>query len=125
MRIANGKIFLNGQFVEGGIEFDEKITAAGAEVTGGEDAQGCYIIPGLIDVHTHGAMAQDASDGIAEGLVTMSRYYAKDGVTSWCPTTMTLKEHTLTPAMETIRDFQRPEDGANAEEKEKIHSVIE
>ncbi len=112
MRIKNGKIFLNGQFVEGGIEFNEKIIAAGSSVTDGEDAEGCYIIPGLIDIHTHGAMSEDASDGVAAGMPIMSRYYAKDGVTSWCPTTMTLKEPVLTEAMKVIREFQRPEDGA-------------
>jgi len=112
MRIKNAKIFLNDQFVDGGIEFERTITAAGADITDGEDAQGCYIIPGLIDVHTHGALAQDASDGIPEGLTTMSRHYAREGVTSWLPTTMTLKEHTLKDAVDVIRDFVRPADGA-------------
>jgi len=112
MRIKNAKIFLNGQFVDGGIEFDEKITAVGSHITDGEDACGCYIIPGLVDIHTHGAMSEDASDGLVEGMPVMSRYYAKEGVTSWCPTTMTLKEPVLTEAMKAIAAFQRPEDGA-------------
>lgn len=112
MRIKHAKIFLNGQFIDGGIEFDEKITAVGGQITDGEDAQGYYIIPGLVDIHTHGAMSEDASDGIAEGMPVMSRYYAKEGVTSWCPTTMTLKEPVLTEAMKAIAAFERPEDGA-------------
>ena len=112
MRISNAKIFVHGAFVDGGIEFDEKIRAVGTDATGGEDLQGCYVIPGLIDVHTHGAMGCDFSDGIAEDYVTMSRYFAKNGVTSFLATTMTLKEHTLMPAMETVRDFKRPADGA-------------
>lgn len=112
MRIKNGKLFLNGQFTDGGIEFDEKILSAGSSVTDGEDADGCYIIPGLIDIHTHAAVGEDASDGSAAGILTLSRYYAKDGVTSWCPTTMTLKEPALTRAMEAIRSFLRPVDGA-------------
>lgn len=112
MRIQNAKVFLNGQFVDGGIEFDEKIIAAGSEIMDGEDAHGCYIIPGLVDVHTHGAMSEDASDGIPEGMPVMSRYYAKQGVTSWCPTTMTLKEPVLTEAMKAIAAFERPADGA-------------
>ena len=112
MRISNAKVFLNGRFVEGGIEFDEKITAVGCDVTDGEDLGGCYVIPGLVDIHTHGALSEDASDGAAEGMPVLSRYYAKGGVTSWCPTTMTLKEPVLTEAMKVIRDFERPEDGA-------------
>ena len=76
------------------------------------DLKGCYVIPGLVDIHTHAAMGEDASDGSSKGLEIMSRYYAAEGVTSFLPTTMTLKEPELLCAMETIRDFKRPADGA-------------
>ena len=114
MRIKNARIFQNGSFVPGGIEFDDKITAVGAglDTEDALDAEGCYLIPGLIDIHTHAAMGEDASDGKPEGMPVLSRYYAAGGVTSWCPTTMTLKEPVLTQAMHTIRDFVRPADGA-------------
>lgn len=74
------------------------------------DATGKYVIPGLVDIHTHGAVNADASDGIPEGLRQMSRYYAQKGVTSWCPTTMTLSEEALLKAMHAVRDFES--DGA-------------
>lgn len=112
MKIYNAKVFLNGAFVDGGAEFDETIIAVGPEVAGGLDAAGCYLIPGLVDIHTHAAVGEDASDGSAEGMMKMSRYYAAGGVTSWCPTTMTLKEPELTLAMHAIRGFVRPADGA-------------
>ena len=109
MRINNAKVFIDGAFVDGGIEFDRKITAL-SQVEGPADldGEGCYIIPGLIDIHTHAAVGEDASDGKPEGVPVMSRYYAAGGVTSWCPTTMTLKEPVLTEAMHAIRDFVRP-----------------
>ncbi len=114
MRIINARVFLDGGFVEGGVAFTDRITAAGPAVTGpGDlDARGGYVIPGLIDIHTHAAMGADASDGDPEGMAVLSRYYAAGGVTAWCPTTMTLKEPELTRAMHAIRDFVRPEDGA-------------
>lgn len=112
MKISNAKVFVGGAFVDGGIDFDTKVSAVGAAVDGGIDTQGCYLIPGLIDIHTHAAMGEDASDGEPEGMPKMSRYYAAKGVTSWCPTTMTLKEPELTRAMHVIRDFKRPADGA-------------
>ena len=76
------------------------------------DADGCHLIPGLIDVHTHGMVNNDFSDGSAEGMKLMSRYYASCGVTSFCATTMTLPEEDLTKAMHCIRDFKRPAEGA-------------
>ncbi len=116
MRISNAKIFTGRGFVSGGIEFGETITSVSQdlrEVTAGaEDACGAYLIPGLIDVHTHAAVGEDASDGSAEGMLKMSEYYAREGVTSWLPTTMTLKEPELTKAMHCIRDFKRPAKGA-------------
>lgn len=116
MRICNANIFQNGAFAPGGIEFDETILRIGPDITligaGDVDAKGCYVIPGLVDIHTHAAMGEDASDGRPEGMLVMSRYYAAGGVTSWLPTTMTLKEPVLTRAMEVIRDFRRPTDGA-------------
>ena len=112
MKISNAKIFINGAFTEGGVDFTETIAAAGSAVTGGLDAGGGYLIPGLVDIHTHAAVGEDASDGSVAGLIKMSRYYAAQGVTSWCPTTMTLKESELTRAMRAIRAFERPAGGA-------------
>lgn len=112
MRIFNAKLFLDGAFVDGGIEFDETITGLGDHISDGVDAEGCYLIPGLVDVHTHAAMGQDVSDADPAGLPILSRYYAKGGVTSWLPTTMTLKEERLAPALKVLGEFERPEDGA-------------
>lgn len=108
MLIKNAKVFVGKSFVEGDILFDEKIIAIGKlEGEADLDAEGAYVIPGLVDIHTHGAMGEDFSDGRAEGMQPMADYYAAHGVTSFLATTMTLKEEVLTPAMHTIRDFKR------------------
>ena len=122
MYITNGQVFLpEGRFEKADILCGDRITAISGgdtqvtvqELTDGEmiDATGKYIIPGLVDIHTHGAVNADASDGDADGLRRMSRYYAQRGVTSWCPTTMTLSEKSLLHAMHAIRDFES--DGAH------------
>jgi N-acetylglucosamine-6-phosphate deacetylase len=66
-----------------------------------------YLIPGLVDIHSHGAMNCDHSDGDAEGMRTMSDYYAQNGVTSYLATTMTLGKDTLRKAMDTVRTYNR------------------
>lgn len=60
------------------------------------DCAGGYLIPGLVDLHTHGCVGRDYSDGDPEGFAACARYLAQNGVTSFLPTTMSLSEETLT-----------------------------
>lgn len=109
MVIKNAALFTAGNtFEKLDISFDRRIREIG-RLPEPEDinAEGCYLIPGLIDLHTHGAVGHDFSDGNSEGMRRMAEYYASNGVTSFCATTMTLKEETLTAAVECIRDFKR------------------
>lgn len=59
---------------------------------GGEnvDLTGCYVIPGLTDLHFHGCRGADFSDGDPAGLQTMADYELSRGVTQICPAGMTL-----------------------------------
>jgi len=114
MLIKNAMVFSAGHhFQKQDVRFDSHFLEIGS-VTGipDIDAAGLYLIPGLIDVHTHGAVNYDFSDGSAAGMDLMSRYYASFGVTSFCATTMTVPEDDLMKAMNCIRDFKRPADGA-------------
>ncbi len=67
------------------------------------DLQGQTVIPGLIDVHSHGNSGADFSDGDYEGLKRMAAYYAKCGVTSFAPASMTLPYEHLEKAFATAR----------------------
>ena len=104
MRIENALIYRpDGRFHEGNISFGR---CFGQEENGPVvDAEGMYLIPGMVDVHIHGAMNDDTCDGTGAALDTISRFLITHGVTSFCPTTMTYDLDTLLGIMHAVRDF--------------------
>ena len=59
-------------------------------------AHGCYVIPGLTDLHFHGCVGEDFSDATPDGLQKMADYELSRGITQICPAGMTLGEDQLT-----------------------------
>ncbi len=108
--ILNGKLILrNGVFDDLAVLFDERIEAIlpVPEIDTSKheiiDAGGNYIAPGLVDIHIHGYLGEDASDGDADGIRKMAKGIAKNGVTAWCPTTMTVSKDEIVRAFDAIR----------------------
>jgi len=56
------------------------------------DAEGLYALPGLVDIHFHGAMGKDFCDGTEEAIQTLADFEASKGVLAICPATMTYPE---------------------------------
>ncbi len=68
----------------------------------GFDADGKTVIPGLIEVHAHGCNGMDTLDGNFE---PMCDFMAKNGTTTWLPTTMTVDAETLIDVTHRKTDF--------------------
>jgi N-acetylglucosamine-6-phosphate deacetylase len=116
---TNAKLFMPGKgFVPGGFRAEggrfADIYPAGESPAGALNLQGARVIPGLVDIHTHGAAGADISDGDGAGLRRMAAHLAKCGVTSFAPTTMTLPYETLAAAFQTAAELaeNRPADCA-------------
>ena len=113
MRLVNARVFdpqmgFTGRDVC--IEDGVIVSSGGGEAA---DLTGCYIIPGLTDLHFHGCRGADLSDADADGLQTMADYELSRGVTQICPAGMTLAEEQLTAVCRTAaRHRTRSRSGA-------------
>ena len=97
MRVTGGQVFdLEKGFVARDICTDGSLLTAASGDGEVLDAAGCYVIPGLVDVHFHGCVGEDFSDATPEGLQRMADYELSQGVTYICPAGMTLLEPELT-----------------------------
>ena len=69
--------------------------------TEGMDCTGLTVIPGLVDMHTHGCVGYDTMDAHFE---EMSVFLAQNGTTSWLPTTMTMDYDSIRRVTEASRE---------------------
>lgn len=96
MRITGGSVFdLEHGFCEKDLCTDGSVFAGTSSDGETVDASGCYVIPGLVDVHFHGCVGEDFSDATPEGLQAMADYELSEGVAYICPAGMTLGEDQL------------------------------
>lgn len=100
--VAENKALLFDQKILGLVDPDE--IPADAEII---KADGLLVAPGLVDVHTHGYLNEDASDGSAEGIRKMANGVMKNGVTSFLPTTMTVSMQEIEQALDVVRSLQK------------------
>lgn len=105
MIIQSKNIFVSGTFIEAQIEIlDGKIVEILPFATKpvDHDYGESKVIPGMIDIHCHGGLAFDTNDANEEGLIKWAKGLYDEGITSFCPTTVTQSETVLTKALENV-----------------------
>lgn len=96
MEFRNLKVYQpDGSFRTGGL------VVAGSRIVSAEpsadavDMDGLYAIPGLVDLHFHGCMGYDFSDGTHRSFSAVSQYQAQNGIAAICPATVACPEEKL------------------------------
>ena len=111
MILQNIKVFQEKTFRDGAVYINGDVfcdAPAGGPML---DGQGCYAIPGLIDLHLHGCMGYDFCDGTSEAIAHIAAYELSAGVTSFAPATMTLPCAELERILAVAADFVRQPSG--------------
>lgn len=76
------------------------------------DAAGKLVIPGMIDMHFHGAMGFETTTDDPKAMPAIGEAKLREGVTSICPTTLTLSEEQLAKALAHIENYRKNPTGA-------------
>ncbi len=126
--IKNGLIVMPDRIVTGkALAYDETISGcadesdipADAEVI---DAGGRYVCPGFVDIHIHGYLNEDTSDGKPEGIRKMAYGIAQNGVTAFLPTTMTVSMEEIGAALDAVRSLKKESESWGGAEILGVHA---
>ncbi len=110
MILQSRRVWLGGQFFPAQLLVEEgviKRVYPYGERKAEEDYGDLRLLPGFIDVHTHGAYGFDTNDGEEEGLRNWMRRIPEEGVTAILPTTVTQMPEVLTKAVANVAKVVR------------------
>ncbi len=96
---TNGRVYRDGQFRrEDVLAEDGKLSFPGVPPEGCRvvDLKGAMLVPGFLDLHTHGWDNVDVNAATAEDFAQISRFFARNGTTGWlCSILTDTEEQTL------------------------------
>ena len=118
--IINGEVYINHEFQKNNVLLsggkisdisDKFYDISEAEIV---DALGMKVVPGFIDIHTHGAVGVDINEATADDLEKISIFAAANGTTSWLSSFLSdTREQTLN-FIDAFKKYKTvPQKGAN------------
>lgn len=113
----NAEIYRNNHFEQGDILcINGKITEIAEQIACPEamifDCGGKRLVPGFIDIHTHGAAGVDVNAATADELNRISTFFAAQGTTSWLASVLTDTEKQTLWCIEQIKHAMQHNCGA-------------
>lgn len=116
MWISGNHVWINEHFQPASLEIAEgKIRQIAFEKRrDAVDYEDNYIIPGLIDIHTHGYNGKGAADGDKEFIKEWAAYYPREGVTTFLPGVNVTTEEMIRASLKAVADA-KDEAGRGAE----------
>jgi len=108
-RLLTGKVLVFDDKITGILDADEFEKSGYPENLRRIDARGKYVSPGFIDLHIHGAGGKDTMDGGISDLDIIGESVAKNGVTGFLPTTLSMEREKIYQALNNISDAMKRE----------------
>lgn len=95
-RFEKKDILIKGERISDIVEKGQALEADDTVI----DGEGLYAIPGLVDIHFHGAVGHDFCNASKEELLKIAEYEAGNGILAMCPATMSYNEEILGTIMD-------------------------
>lgn len=117
-RITNANVITPGLRIDGATVVTEdgeiaEVLSPGTpmpEADETHDAGGALLVPGFFDIHSHGAVGHEITDGAPDAVPSVCKAKLEEGVTSYFPTTLTLPAETLKETMEAVARYCETEE---------------
>lgn len=117
----NAKIYNTADecFADGALVVEDGVIVSVGDAADADeviDCGGAYMMPGLVDIHTHGRGGIESTEVDREGCIDMAKAYAKAGTTSFMSTLMSAPYETLLAGIDAAVEAKAMQDNAKGGE---------
>lgn len=109
--ITGGQVYVDRSFQQKTVAMEEgtlRLLPPDAPVSGEVyDAAGKKVVPGFIDIHTHGAVGVDVNGATAADLEKIGTFFAGNGTTAWLASVLTDTEAQTRWCIDQYREWKK------------------